>query len=255
MKRKLIKQGIGGYTIYLPKRWVDSHGLTERDSVDVDENPDSLTIKAKNKTRKEYALKMHEDNIHDIRTLLTHLYRNGADLIEIEELNEKAVREIQHLTAKLLLGFEITQNSDGKIVMESISEPSDEKFDAIIRRIFLIIKEGHKLIVEDFERGSFKHTNALKELVDQQDKLVIYCRRSLLKMQQQHNPILMWELLTFLMHIMHAYSYMYKAMHDAKVTHHDEIAQLLNGLELYYDLFYQAYFKKDIELIHKMNTL
>ena len=47
MKRKLIKQGLGGYTIYLPKKWVEEFGLKGSSEVNVDRWDSNLVISSK----------------------------------------------------------------------------------------------------------------------------------------------------------------------------------------------------------------
>ena len=54
MKRKIIQQGSGGLTIYLPKKWADQKGLITGDEVDVKESEQGLLIIAEKKeTRNE----------------------------------------------------------------------------------------------------------------------------------------------------------------------------------------------------------
>ena len=47
MKRKLIKQGSGGYTFYVPKQWVLHRGLKAGDEIDVVEKDKTLVVRTK----------------------------------------------------------------------------------------------------------------------------------------------------------------------------------------------------------------
>ena len=80
MKRKLIKQGGGGYTIYLPKKWVDKKGLKEGNQVDVQETETSLIIGSPVKGKKEISIEITEENRTNIRNILTHIYRDHKHL-------------------------------------------------------------------------------------------------------------------------------------------------------------------------------
>ena len=51
MKRKIIRQGSGGLTIYLPKKWAEEKGLRIGDEVDLKEAPYGLLV-VPEKTRK-----------------------------------------------------------------------------------------------------------------------------------------------------------------------------------------------------------
>ena len=84
MDRKLIKQGGGGFTIYLPKKWVDEKGLTGGDKVNLSEANTALIVNSSKPVRKEKVVEITKENKKDIKTILTHLYRNGFDIIHIK---------------------------------------------------------------------------------------------------------------------------------------------------------------------------
>ena len=48
MERKIIKQGKGGFTVYLPKKWVDDNGIDENSTVNMETGYTGLLI-SKNK--------------------------------------------------------------------------------------------------------------------------------------------------------------------------------------------------------------
>jgi hypothetical protein len=247
VKRKLIKQGAGGSTIYLPKHWVESRGLKEGDEVAIDDRGTSLLISAGKQERKKTELTLTPESQHDVRNILTHLYRNGFDVITLRNADPKAVAI---LTKELLLGFEITSSVD-PVTLENISEPTEEKYDVLLRRIFLIIKETQRIIRED---TVYAQAGEVEELKKQQDRLILYCRRVVTKEVHLRNPVLSWELLTFLMHIEHAYYYLYQYAKEHKVKS-KVVTELFVDLEQYFELYYNAFFKRDITHIHASNKL
>ena len=46
MRRKIIKQGLGGYTVSLPISWVREQGLKARDDILIEEQKGNLIISA-----------------------------------------------------------------------------------------------------------------------------------------------------------------------------------------------------------------
>ena len=176
MKRKLIKQGLGGCTIYLPKKWIDKKGLKQGDEIDIIETETALVIGSPIKKKKEISLEITNENKHDLKHMITHAYRKGFNAITINNINSILLNEIEKITKDLLLGFELTEKSNKQCKIENISEPSDEKYDVLLRRIFLIIKETQNVILTDFENNKFQNFNEIEELRNQQDKFIIFCK-------------------------------------------------------------------------------
>jgi phosphate uptake regulator len=254
MKRKLIKQGMSGYTIYLPKKWVDKKGLKAGEEVEVEEVNNALIIDSEIKQKKEITIEITEENKQDITNILTHTYRKGFDNITITNTNELSIKKIKETTNKLL-GFEVTKKEKKSITIESISEPEESKYEVLLRRIFFIIKETQKITTQDFKKTKLDRFKELEELREQTDKYILFCRRAIIKeLLTNQNLILNWELLTFLMHIQHGYYYLYKYSKD-KINSTKNIIELLEKLEEYFDLFYNAFYNKNISNIHKINSL
>jgi phosphate uptake regulator len=255
MKRKIIKQGLGGYTIYLPKAWIDKKGLKEGKEVEVIESDTDLIIRSQVIQKKSSILNITEKNRNDIKTIVTHLYRNGIDKIQINNTDKELIVEIKDDINRFLLGFEMTEQSANKCIIENISEPSEEKFDSLLRRIFLIIKETQDIIIKDFDENKFLHLREVEYQNHQLDKYALFCRRIVVKEKYEKNPLIMWELLTFLVHIQHAHQYLYKYASENKIKQDKNIVKILSDLRSYFELYYNAYFKKDISYIHEINNL
>jgi phosphate uptake regulator len=254
MERKLIKQGGGGYTIYLPKQWVEKKKLKQGDTINVDESEHSLIIGSEVKERKEITLEMSDKNEKDIQNILTHLYRKGFNKIIVKTSKKDLIKEIKKITNKLLLGFEVTDIKENGCIIENISEPEGGKYEVILKKVFLIISETQTTATEDFSKGKFSNFNELEEMKNNCDKFILFCRRLLIKEKYQKSINFEWELLTFLMHIEHTYYYMYKYAFENKLKPEKEHI-LLKNLEDYFALMENAYYKKDIDSIHKINSL
>ncbi len=252
MERKLIKQGLGGYTIYLPKEWVTKKGLKGGDKVTIDETDTTLTIGSQVKGKKELTINIDNQNRKNVRNLLTHAYRRGFDKIRLTNIDPGVLKEAQFAAQNLLLGMEVTEHTDKSCTLENISEPTEEKYEVMLRRIFLIIKEMQNITINDFANYSFIHINEIETLRDQEDRYILFCRRILTKEKIERKSILEWELFTFLMHISHSTYYLYKYVAENKIEKDPSLA-IVNDITKYFDMFYNAYFNKDIKLIHDIN--
>jgi len=253
MKRKIVKQGTATLTVSLPAKWTKENKLSAGDEVEMeDQNGDLLISTGPAKKEKSITYKITEDNEQDIRPLLTHLYRNGYDVIKLTGIDDKLFGKIRRLTTDLLLGFEVTDSRENTCTLTNISEPTDEKFEVLMRRTFLLIKETQVLVNEDYERGKFDHMNEMDALRDQQDKFIIFCRR-VLSNNVTKTGALYWELFTFLMHIQHSYYYMYKYASEKKPKRNAKVVQMLNALRNNFELFYKAFYEKDLNAVHRLN--
>ena len=256
MNRKLIRQGGGGFTIYLPKKWVDKKGLKPGDPVTIKETGTALTIDSSVKEKKEITLEITDENKKNLHHILTHIYRMGFDSITIKNIDESLLNKIKETTNQVLLGFEITEANKDSCKLENISEPTGEKYEVMLRRIFLIIKETQRIVNTEFKNNEFKGMKEIEDFRHQQDKFIIFCRRILKKERfETENPLIDWELLTFLMHIEHSYYYLYLYASKNKITKNKKVIELLENLEEYFQLYYDAYYKKDIKLVHRINQL
>ncbi len=255
MKRKLVKQGTATMMISLPSKWIKANNLGKGDEINLEEKGKELIINTKEtlKQKKEAKIKITKDNQQDIKNILTHLYRKGFDKIALEGLTPNLLKETRIITNSLLLGFEITERNSTKCIIENISEPIGQKYDVILKKIFLIIKETQDLIIKDFEKGRFTNMQEIEETKNQQDKFILFCRRLLIK--EKFDNLLDWELLTFLMHIKHTYYYLYKYVSKNKIKPDKEIIKLLINLKDYFVLFEDSYYNKNIKSIHKVNNL
>lgn len=254
-QRKLIKQGGGGLTVYLPKKWVDKKGFREGDNVNITELDNTLLIGSPAKGKEEVSIKITKENASDLKTIITHAYRRGFDRIILEGDIPPVLLEVKHISKNVLLGFEITEKDSHKLLLENISEPTDEKYDILLRRIFLIIKESLDLVAQDFKSGKFSNLSEMEEMRNHLDQLVLFCRRLIIKERYSKDSVISWELLTFLMHIDHAVYYLYEYSSKNSLKKDGSITSMFEELKSYFDLYYNAYYQSNVDCIHKINAL
>jgi len=182
MERKLIKQGGGGYTVYLPKEWVIDNGLEKGDIIDIDIIGQNLRISQKPEKRKksEICLEISGEYKDSIRVLVITAYRQGYDIIKVKISSKKQYNILKELIEDSIIGFEITSYNEGLCIIENITEPSQEQFDNIFRKLLLNIEEL-------FEFGLMKMKNPSRKIKDFKitEKRIMqydnFCRRILYK--------------------------------------------------------------------------
>jgi len=255
MKRKLVKHGEATLMVSLPSKWLRKIDLKKGDEVEVEEKDKKLVLTSGKTAKKikEITIELNNENKHNIYTILTHAYRKGFDRIVINKININILKEIRSLTNRLLLGFEITERTKDRCVLENISEPTEDKYDIMLKKVFMVIKDSLELTLEDFNKSKF-NIKDIKENRDLADKFILYCRRLLMKKGAEES-MLDWELLTFLMHIEHAIYYMYKYAAENRIKSEKPMLDLLVELEKYFELFENSYYNKDIQEVQKIHNL
>ena len=241
MKRKLVRQGAATMMISLPSKWIKENKLEKGSEVELVEEAGVLKIGTDVKIIRDFEIDITDANKHDIYPILTHAYRNGFNKLILKGKTNEIAKNVRKITNDILLGFEITELEHNKITLENISEPTEQKYDIMIKKSFQIIEETHLIISEDFKNKKFDSMEDVEDLRMQQDRFVLFCRRLLSKGKAEKKIEPNWELLTFLLHIEHSYYYMYQYAKENKVTNTD-IVKLLKDLEQYYGLFKKSYF-------------
>ena len=253
MKRKVIKLGPATLVVSLPSKWTKQFNINSGDDIEVEESEGKLliTTQKRKETLREISIEINKENKHNLKHILTHIYRRGYNKINIK--GDNIAKEVKKYTSELLLGFEVTSRNTNSITIENVAEPRDQKYETIIRRIFLVIKETQETVKEHFKNNKF-NLEEIEDLRNQTDRFIFFCRRIIAE-QSESQSMLRWELLTFLMHIQHGYYYMYKYAIEKGIKKDTKLIDLLTELESYFDLLYQSYFKRDQELIHKIQKL
>jgi hypothetical protein len=254
MQRKLIPQGKGGLTIYLPRAWLAERRLGAGDEVMITESAGALSIHSEKEGSRAIEIDITAENRHDLRPLLTHLYRTGFDRITVRYTKADVLAEARDLTNRLLLGFEVTAKDDGRLVLENISEPASAQYEVLERRIFLLIKELHKTAHDGLASGHYAPTAEVRDMLDQGDRCTLFCRRLLAKGKYLSTVELEWELLTLWSMLAHTLGYLFDYASKRQLQANEQILDYVRVLGAQLDLLSNAYFKEDLRSLHAINA-
>ena len=120
MKRKLIKQGLGGVTVTLPIKWIRELNLDAGAEVEVNETEQGILISSQalegKKKTKELFIKKEETG--RLRTIISSLYRQGYDEITLNFETPFSLNEITKMVESLL-GYIITEQTDKRIIIKN----------------------------------------------------------------------------------------------------------------------------------------
>lgn len=240
--------------VSLPSKWIKQNSLDKGSEIDLLEQDNKITITSSSREneKKSGIINITPENKDDVKGILTHAYRKGFDKITIIGADQKTKDVIKTTTKNNLMGFEVVDIKLDKCVIENISEPDENKYDTLLRRTFLIIKETYNLLLQDIEQKKQLNESSIEDLKDQQDRILLFCKRLLHK--EKINIFIDWELLTFLMHIEHLLHYMSNYYYTNKPNLSKNFIDLFKEYSNYLELFTNAQVKQDINLIHKLSA-
>jgi len=255
MERRLIKQGGGGYTIYLPKKWVERNSLDKGNSLNVDESGANLII-SRAGTAKKTQTEIHLTGLTEssIRTLITNTYRLGYDRITVRFEDEKQFKILQEVVKTRLIGFDIIKKQEKECVVESITEPSYEQFDNILKKMFLNIDEFFEITktrlgIEKSETEDFE------EVAERIQKYDNFCRRAIMKRKLiEKNSELFWTFLTLIIHAQRELYYLNKSIDKKTKLSEKQQELLIAGYDIF-QLLEKAYNEKNSSYLGKIHEM
>lgn len=244
MKRKLIKQGAGGFTVTLPIDWIREHNLEQGAEVETEEIEEGILISSGIK-KKEKSINL-DITKHDKRmtlNLLNQSYRLGYDTIKINYKDQEQAAWIEEIT-KSLLGFESLERKETSCILQNIAEPDEEKFDVILRKIFLEILEISEKVEKKIETKE-ETENEMKSKKEQVDKLTNYARRAIIRKRRDTKTPLLYGIITQLSLISHAYIYLLEYASKKKYKLNKKGVEHLKRVNEMFRKYYEAFYEKD----------
>lgn len=195
MKRKLIKQGMGSYTVSVPAKWVKAHNMEAGTEVDMEEDDEQIIIAPHYQPLKKEITIKSRSGIDFISMDLWNLYKHGYEKIIVKHNTAQQVELTKEVVAKHLLGFEITSENKEELIIESVTEPSGEKSEVLLRRMFLIIKQTMEDLLSDLKKGKPEHRKQIYIMAPKVLQYEIFCRRNLRNSNMRKEKLLqLWVL-------------------------------------------------------------
>ena len=167
MKRKIIKQGVGGYTLYLPKAWVMKNNLDAGDELDVREEQGNLIIGGKGNLKKRKTISVEHLDSGLLRSLLASYYRSGYAEVELDFQEDYSFESLKRII-DTFIGYEIIHQDRRKCLIRDImKEDADDSAEKLVNRLFQSVNLLYDLLKENIKarRESFKNLSEVRQNV------------------------------------------------------------------------------------------
>lgn len=258
MKRKIIRQGHNTLTITLPAKWAKKNDIKAGDEIELEENNKSVILKKSSgkESKKILKIDLKSEDYQFIRLILNNLYRRNIDILRINFKTDKQFEYIQEISNSNFLGFEVIEKEKDFCVLENITEPQDMSISVLTRRILLIIKETLIFLETDLikkEHHSYNYVLQQSRKIEQFDN---FCKRLIYKgkIENAADSYFYWVFLYYLLLIGRAFFHMYEYINQKKrIRISKELITVLANVRKGFELFYESFYKKDINGIEDSN--
>ncbi|MBW2988282.1 hypothetical protein DRJ48_02250 [Candidatus Woesearchaeota archaeon] len=265
MKRRVIRQGHGTFTITLPKKWCEQQGIQPGDEIEVEIEEDCLRVSSEPKKK---GSKIHIDitglDRCSILYSIRNAYRMGYDVIELtfensstvyyRTLESVSVLSVVHYEVNNLIGVEVIHQTSNSCTIKDISSPSSEEFETILRRIFILMTQTAEDLVSGIENFDLDLVRTTEEKHDTITKFVSYCLRLINKRRdipyKQH--ALVYHIIANIDKIVDIFKYTARNFlyYNKPMGKHsiELMKQMVHSLKLYYEFFYKFDSNKVVEI-------
>ena len=154
MKRKIVKQGNGGFTLTLPVKWVREQELKAGDEVDIIEDQKNLMLCPASITKvpKSITINLELGEYNQYRSFIGGLYRSSYDQIKVEFTNTKVLPILQQVVDSLY-GFEVLDIGKNSCTIHGIYREEKPEIKLHIQKMINIIIAMQMMILEDAQQG------------------------------------------------------------------------------------------------------
>jgi len=248
MKRKVIQLAKKTLVISLPTRWAKKYNIKKGDEIEAEEIKNKLIISPEKELTKE-GISIDVSGLSPmIYRILGAIYKAGYDEVEVHYESEKDLEEIEEVTKREFIGFEIVKKGKKSLVIKSVSEINYEEFDNVLRRTFLIIMEIGEESFEAMKNVDKKALLKLIELDKEVNKYADFCRRILNK--KGYASFIKTQTVYFIVEELEKISDSYRDLCKASIEINEKINKdieaMFKEVNAFFREFYELYYKFDL---------
>ena len=267
--RKIIAFGKTSFVMSLPKSWIVRNELKKGDLIGLEENEGLLVLNPKVQDKEKAQRKSIDIDITGIdRTSVIYVirstYKMGYDDIKLifkkplakhfrTDEDIKAISVI-HEEVNRLVGIEVVQQKEDFCMIRDLSEPTSSEFDSALRRVFLLINDASKDLLEAIKTNDNVLLETIEEKHDTITKFVSYCLRLINKRKgaDQKRNLVLYHIISNLDKITDVLKYsardITKTNNKLKKETIKILDDILKAIPTYYSMFYKFDFKKSSDL-------
>jgi len=244
VKRKVIQIAGSTQLVSLPREWCKHNNLKKGQEVDVLETHNKILISTEaNPVKRDIEVDVSELTPRLADRLLARAYQQGYDELTIK-FDKIEVGIALQTKVRELLGFDVFEQDENKIVIRSISSKLDVDFDAALRKAFLIVMDISQTCLVAFKKGD---TNTLKNLHYRDlelNKFCYFCLRAINKGQYDaYDKYILYYIIETLEDVGDAYKELMDSL--VKISSKPKMINIFEKTNEVLRLSYQFFYKPD----------
>jgi hypothetical protein len=202
--------------------------------------------------KREKTIRLQNNVESSVRTLITTVYRSGYDKIIVYFDDEQQFLQLTNIIKTRLIGFEIIKKEKKSCIVENITEPSADQFEAIFKKMLYNITDLFETTKRRIKENiPFTEIEQIQERIQRYDN---FCRRIIIKKKVlPHHTEMFWNFLTLLIHGQREI-YHLNNLYSERISISDKTIELLNGCSTLFNLIKQSYLDKNIALLGNIHT-
>lgn len=271
MKRKVIQIAESTQLISLPRLWAKKYNISKGDELEVTIKDNILEISTEQKDQlSEIIIDISNLDRTSVFYALRSAYRRGYDIIKVKFNNKTTIhyRTGEKVLVSTLLnqelqrwvGMQIIEQKENYFVYKSISKPSFEEFDLMLRRSFLLLLDACDEFVKAVGEKDTLTLGAMDEKFYNILIFITYCQRLLNKIgySEKYKNSLLYVILLNLNKIGDILRYSARDAIKLQKTNPKTVnilKDIFSTVRIYYDLFYKFDFTKFTQIYKMRDTI
>lgn len=249
MKRKVIQLAGRTYVVSLPAQWVKKYNIKKGDDINVEESSNKIIISTSEDVSCDKVSVDLTGSLPMTKRILGALYKGGYDEISATFSGDAERIAIEDVVKDAFIGFEISYEGKNNVVIKEISKADYEKFEDMLKRVFLIVKT----MGQDSLQALKSNDKALLAEIIKRDwdvnRLTDFCRRIVNKkgymMFKKSPPI--YFIVEEIEKIADCYKEMCKSRLSSQVKMDKELERFFNEVNGFFAMFFSIFYKFEIK--------
>lgn len=267
MKRKVIQIAASTQLISLPRKWCVERGIKKGDELEVESRGNRLLITTENELNSERVeVDISKLDRTSIMYLIRGLYKKGYDEIKLFSIHTVthhyrldqniSVSSVIHQEVNRCPGLEIVEEKGGSCVLKVIADVDPKEFDNILRRTFFLISDTCKDVITASKNNDRILLESIEEKHDNATRFINHSLRLINKRNDEtKNTHFMYCVISMLDKIIDISKDSARNLLRYNKKLKPESAEILDHILQAYELFYDLFYKFDLEKVHKINEL
>ncbi|MBW2970322.1 AbrB/MazE/SpoVT family DNA-binding domain-containing protein [Candidatus Woesearchaeota archaeon] len=267
MRRKVIQIADSTQLVSLPRKWCVERGIKKGDELEVQLAGNKIMIATDHDLKTERVeVDVSSLDRTSIIYLIRGLYKKGYDDIKIickksithhyKLKKDISVSSVIHQEVSRCPGLEIVEEKDGYCTLKVISNADPKELDNILRRTFILISDTCNDLIAASKTNDRVLFSSIEEKHDNVTRFINHSLRLINKRQEDsNNTYFLYHIIATMDKIIDILKDSGRNMLEYNKKLKPESSEILEQIHQAYGMFYELFYKFDLQKVHKINEM